>query len=195
MQFLNHFLILSIAASVRASPVSTDSEASNAMLSRRWEQPDVPADWINKSSEMTGEQLVAEYAPSGARALLSRASGCSQGECPDRDPPFRSDAPWDLEFQFTVIPDPSPVPFPIFTQEYHLRINDCDKCQRIKTGSYNNENGCYNFNSCGRDQTICIDDKNHRAHRIWKDNGHKDCFNLIVDPKGSCGFVKGKLEH
>jgi len=72
MRFQSHVLVLGLVAAVRASPVTMESDFTNAMLSRRWEQPAVPSEWINKSSEMTGEQLIAEYSHAGARALLSR---------------------------------------------------------------------------------------------------------------------------
>jgi hypothetical protein len=174
---------------VQASPFAAISGSKDVMQSRRWHLPTPPENGIDKSNEMTGEELIAAYSFNHTSNLNTRASGCSQGECPDFDSPFHPDAAFDVIFQFTVIPTPGPPPIPIFTQELHLRVNECKECRRIKVKT---ENGCYNFKNCAGDQTICLDPDNHRAHRIYHKANTKNCVKIIEEGKGSCGFVEGE---
>lgn len=115
--------------------------------------------------------------------ILTRGgTGCSQGECPDYD------AGVDLIYQWTVIPQPGfegAPPIPLVTMEYHGRWNDCDKCGRVKTSG----DGCFSFTGCVK-QDVCIDQKNNRMHRIYKDTGLKKCWAMKGTDLGGCGFVK-----
>ena len=196
MHSFNSLLIFGLVSAVQASPFNID-RSKDASLSPRWEAPTIPQDWIDKSNETTGEQLISKYGQSSDAALQHRvcnsepkcvpcigvlptnpspspqASGCSQGTCPDRDAPFSSDTQWDLIFQFTVIPQPD---FPLFTQEMHLRHDNCDgTCGRTKVGLLGAENSCHNIRTCNRDQIWCVDERNKIMSREYKDNGAKEC--------------------
>lgn len=106
-------------------------------------------------------------------------SGCNQANCPDHDAPF------DYEEYWFEVDSPGPSP-PYVAISYFVRVNDCGQCQGIQTS----QDGCVDFNSCGRDQNICVDINNSRAHRIWKDNGHGSCYTGTWDIIGDCGLIK-----
>lgn len=108
--------------------------------------------------------------------LVQILSGCDQGNCPDHNALFDFIKVfwWDSSSEHNIA-----------YYLYHVRVNDCDSCQGISTSN----DGCVDFNSCGRDQNICVDINNNRAHRIWKDNGHKTCYSIQWEVIGSCGLA------
>ncbi|KAJ0274752.1 hypothetical protein COL940_009148 [Colletotrichum noveboracense] len=71
------------------------------------------------------------------------------------------------------------------TWGYYGRWNDCGQCGRIQISG----DGCFDFTSCGRKQSICVDTGHARAHRIWHDVGHKTCYNAARADLGNCGVV------
>jgi hypothetical protein len=118
---------------------------------------------------------------------------CSQGDCPDYKAAF------DLVYTFTAVPvngNPGDPPLTIFESQSAIRVNDCNKCQRHKVGSNLGNSvpgGCWDFTSCGRKQSICVDPGKTRAHRIWKDKNVKTCYRMKVEYLGSCGFIKSRI--
>lgn len=53
-----------------------------------------------------------------------------------------------------------------------LRFDDCGQCVSVQTGP----GGCGDFTTCGRRQNVCVDVENNRAHRLYLDNGAKECW-------------------
>ena len=106
-------------------------------------------------------------------AEFSTLSECEQGACPDFF------ANWDYRIAFFWFGDIADI-------FYKFRSNDCGFCQDLST----NADGCLDFTSCGRDQSICVDWYNGRAHRIWKDVNHKTCYSLTWHIVGDCGLIK-----
>ncbi|ATY65460.1 hypothetical protein CCM_00182 [Cordyceps militaris CM01] len=101
-------------------------------------------------------------------SILARSGPCFQGDCPD-----------NTQHSFDMVyTDESG-----YTSDY-IRINDCQQCLAHKTGG--GGGGCWDLKTCGRDQTICIDPSNFRAHRIWHDNGDKFCYGLDHWDLGAC---------
>ncbi|KAM3486754.1 hypothetical protein MY8738_000248 [Beauveria namnaoensis] len=134
--------------------------------------------------------------PAGAGNVGILSGPCSQGSCPDYNARF------DLVYTFTAVPvPPSPdcpgcPPLTIFSSNSDIRVNDCGQCLRKKVGSSlggSVPGGCYDFKACGRDQVICVDPGKYRAHRVWKDKGHKTCYKMKADNLGGCGFVKSRI--
>lgn len=101
--------------------------------------------------------------PSDETTLEFRASGnqCAPYGCPDHG---------NLEM-WARKREPKPGNF---VWDYFIRINDCNQCM---TGGID-EGGCKEFRTCDRNQAVCIDWRNNRGHRIWKDNGHKTCYRV-----------------
>ncbi|OBT97446.1 hypothetical protein VE01_04415 [Pseudogymnoascus verrucosus] len=126
----------------------------------------------------------AFQSPNLPNNILARGgTGCSQGTCPDYN------AGVDLIYQWTVIPQPGvggAPPIPLVTMGYHGRWNHCDKCGRVSSSG----DGCFSFTGCGVKQDVCIDTKNGRMHRIYKDTGRKKCWAIKYHNLGECGFVK-----
>lgn len=205
-------LLVALAASVRATPVaSAPAPASTqwtgleiAHGSINWDGIDAKAyaDHANWKQDSSNETAVAERVspapgPASSESDVSILSGpCSQGTCPDYNAPF------DLVYTFTAVPEPPDPscpgcpPLTIFSSNSDIRVNDCGQCLRHKVGSSlggSVPGGCYDFKACGRDQSICVDPGNTRAHRIWKDKGHKTCYRLKVEYLGGCGFVKSRI--
>ncbi|KAI6765938.1 hypothetical protein HG530_007008 [Fusarium avenaceum] len=77
-----------------------------------------------------------------------------------------------------------------------IRVNECGQCYRREFGSGLGvlvPGGCWDFTSCNRGRTICVNPGKLRAHRIWKDNGDKKCYATKVENLGSCGPVKKRV--
>jgi hypothetical protein len=111
-------------------------------------------------------------------ALLDRqisimSGPCDQGSCPDYSQNF------DLLYSHAQDGGST------FTKRTKIRVKDCGQCQERTVGTTGG--GCWDFTSCGRPQSICIDTGVSRAHRIWKDNGYKACYKLKKVNLGSCG--------
>lgn len=202
-------LLVALAACVKATPVaSAPAPASTqwtaleiAHSSINWDGIDAKAyaDQANWNRDGGNTTAVTEPAPGPASSKndVSILSGsCEQGTCPDYFAPF------DLVYTFIAIPQPpvpdcpSCPPLTYFTSNSDIRVSDCGQCLRQKVGSSLGgqvPGGCYDFNACGRDQSICVDPGNTRAHRIWKDKGHKTCYRLKVEYLGECGFIKSRI--
>lgn len=90
---------------------------------------------------------------------LETRSGCDQGTCPDG-------ASIDLLYSERGNG----------AANWSIRWNDCNSCG----WTYSSVDGCADFNSCGRSQNVCIDWRSGRGHRIWKDNGDKECYGVEV---------------
>lgn len=146
MAFLVGFIVLTMAIVAGAKPVSTGSQTDIAGQSAPVAL-DVSSDVSNNNT-------------SSADLVLGNLSGCSQNTCPDYGTGF------DLLLQQT------PTSTGGTYDTWYGRVGDCSLCQRFPTGP----NGCFDFSSCGRNQVICVDIYNNRAHRIWKDNGAKGCY-------------------
>ncbi len=123
------------------------------------------------SIDITNTTLAAEltkFYEAQHKGGLAKRGGCSQGDCPDFFAAF------DLLEQHIVAPVwGSPVNY----WAYWGRWNDCGQCGKVQTSS----DGCFDFTSCGRPQTICIDRNNGRAHRIWRDIGAKSCYSIKAE--------------
>ncbi|OAA66030.1 hypothetical protein ISF_03868 [Cordyceps fumosorosea ARSEF 2679] len=155
-----------------------------------------PANWKQDSNETATTEQTSPN-PAAAKNEVSILSGpCSQGTCPDYNAGF------DLVYTFTAVPEPPDPscpgcpPLTIFSSNSDIRVNDCKQCLRHKVGSSLGNSvpgGCYNFKTCGRDQVICVDPGKSRAHRIWKDKGHKTCYKMKAEYLGGCGFVKSRI--
>lgn len=139
MAFLVGFIVLTMAIVAGAKPVSTGSQTDIAGQSAPVAL-DVSSDVSNNNT-------------SSADLVLGNLSGCSQNTCPDYGTGF------DLLLQQT------PTSTGGTYDTWYGRVGDCSLCQRFPTGP----NGCFDFSSCGRNQVICVDIYNNRAHRIWKD--------------------------
>ncbi|KFY44783.1 hypothetical protein V494_01308 [Pseudogymnoascus sp. VKM F-4513 (FW-928)] len=165
MFFLKQALILGMAAFVATTPVAITENSATALVK---------------------DSIANAPAPQSANVpndILARGGSCNQGDCPDYNGGV------DLIYQWTVIPQPgvgSAPPIPLVTMEYHGRWNHCDKCGRVKTSS----DGCFSFTGCGVKQDVCIDEKNKRMHRIYRDTGRKKCWGIESHGLGGCGFVK-----
>ncbi|KAF4336562.1 hypothetical protein FBEOM_9546 [Fusarium beomiforme] len=191
------FLMMAFAAYVQATPVATAPEAATTEWTplsikdvTNWDGIDMdafkdPANWN------TTESPSDSSSPSDAVSIMS--GPCQQGDCPDYKAAF------DLVYTFTAVPvpgGPGDPPLTIFESQSAIRVNDCDKCYRHKVGSNLGESvpgGCWDFTSCGRPQTICVDPGKRRAHRIWKDKNVKTCYNMQVEFLGDCGFIKSRI--
>ncbi|KFX95949.1 hypothetical protein V495_00248 [Pseudogymnoascus sp. VKM F-4514 (FW-929)] len=166
MVSLKQALIMAMAVVVGATPVAI-TEATGGALTKD-----------------STANVPALHFPSLPKDIRERGgTGCSQGDCPDYN------AGVDLILQETVIQQPGfdgAPPIPLITIEHHGRWNHCDKCGRVKTSG----DGCFSFTGCGVKQDVCIDQKNNRMHRIYKDSGVKKCWGITGHSLGGCGFVK-----
>ncbi|CEJ93618.1 hypothetical protein VHEMI09196 [[Torrubiella] hemipterigena] len=189
------FAVAATAVGIQASPVAADSTATSIV--------GAPAPVVTEASTpLEGKQLEEFLAnehnliPEGALdvsdtelanvtikyvqehpeilGLNKRGGPCSQGDCPDFNAPF------DFFSQRFVIPVNGSA---ITTWAYFGRVNDCGKCHKINTS----KDGCWDVTSCGRKQNICVDSGKARAHRIWRDNGHKTCYKMTRTDLGNCG--------
>ncbi|KAL5348027.1 hypothetical protein ACLOAV_006507 [Pseudogymnoascus australis] len=181
MPTLKHVLIAVAAAavSVFASPLSTDATATTTIsapkstvseISKPLEGKDLE-DFLagyphtpEGSIDITNTTLATEL----TTALTKRSGGCNQGECPDFHAAF------DFYRQHYVTFSNGQALNYWF---YWGRWNDCGQCGEVATSN----DGCFDFTSCGRKQSICVDAKNSRAHRIWKDKGAKECYKTKRD--------------
>ena len=200
-------LLVALAACAKATPVASAPAPDSTQWtgldiahdSINWDGIDAnafadPANWRQDSSNETAVTEGVSPAPESDVSILS--GPCSQGTCPDYKAAF------DLVYTFTAVPEPPDAncpgcpPLTIFSSNSDIRVNDCKKCLRHKVGSSlggSVPGGCYNFKTCGRSQTICVDPGKSRAHRIWKDKGHKTCYKMKVEGLGGCGFVKSRI--
>ncbi|KAF9770295.1 hypothetical protein IL306_012197 [Fusarium sp. DS 682] len=191
------FLLMAYAAYVQATPVATAPEAETT----EWTPLDVkdmlnlggidmdtfkdPANWNTTASP------IDSITPADAVTIMG--GPCQQGTCPDYKAGF------DLVYTFSAVPvngSPGSPPLTIFESSSAIRVNDCNKCYRHKVGSNLGNSvpgGCWNFTSCGRKQTICVDPGKTRAHRIWKDKNVKKCYRMKVENLGSCGTIKSRV--
>ncbi|RTE84126.1 hypothetical protein BHE90_001334 [Fusarium euwallaceae] len=198
------FLLVAMVACTKASPVVTAPDAATTdwtALAIPDDSPDLdgidmdafknPANWKNDSSP---DEIIEDASSNPAEDVVKLMAGpCEQGTCPDYNAGF------DLVYTFTAVPvngAPGDPPLTIFSSNSDIRVNDCGKCYRQKVGSSLGNSvpgGCYDFTACGRKQNICVDPGKTRAHRIWKDNGHKTCYNMKVERLGSCGVIKTRI--
>lgn len=203
----SEFLLMALAAYVKATPVASANDATTTSWtsldipseSVQWDGIDMeafknPANWEQATSS---NENIEETSPNTADDGYSILSGpCSQGKCPDYNAGF------DLVYTFTAVPNPPDPncpgcpPTTIFSSNSDIRVKDCGQCKRHKVGSSIGDSvpgGCYNFKTCGRKQTICVDPGKYRAHRIYKDSGNKHCYKMKVEGLGGCGFVKSRI--
>lgn len=170
--------VAAAAVSVLASPLSTDPTATTIISAAKptvseiskplegKELEDFLAGWPytpEGSVDITNTTLATELT-----ALAKRSGGCNQGDCPDFFAAF------DFYRQHYVTFSNGQALNYWF---YWGRWNDCGQCGEVATS----KDGCFDFTSCGRKQNICVDTGNSRAHRIWKDNGHKTCYKTKQD--------------
>ncbi|KAH7304682.1 hypothetical protein B0I35DRAFT_454549 [Stachybotrys elegans] len=197
-------LLVAMAACIKASPAvsSVPSALEPATTDWKplpfptddinWDNIDMdsfndPANWNNeKYIDLFENALSAVNTSSNpAKDVIGTMSGpCEQGCFPDYNKAF--DALWTWQEH----PVPGDPPLTVFWTETFLRIGDCGECFMHKLGSSlgGHSGGCWDFRSCGRDQLICIDPHNHRAHRTWK--GYvKTCYELGYVSLGDCGFI------
>ncbi|OBT58435.1 hypothetical protein VE04_01717 [Pseudogymnoascus sp. 24MN13] len=138
---------------------------------------------VTMAKDYIADDLQSPNLPNG---ILARGGACGQGNCPDYNDGV------DLIYQWTVIPQPGvggAPPIPLVTMEYHGRWNHCGKCGRVKTSG----DGCFSFTGCGVKQDVCIDKKNKRMHRIYRDKNIKKCWGIKQHDLGGCGFIKETL--
>ncbi|KAJ2978229.1 hypothetical protein NQ176_g3935 [Zarea fungicola] len=198
-------LLIALATYATGTPVASAPGPSTT----NWVALEIPhssIDWngidvaaynnpANYKEGYTANFIGKNTSPNVARSDIDIRSGpCSQGTCPDYDAAF------DLMYSFVAVPQPPACPgcppTTIFSSDSYIRVNDCNNCQMHKVGSSLGgavPGGCYDFNGCGRDQTICVDPGNYRAHRIWKDRNVKTCYHMKVEDLGGCGFVKSRI--
>ncbi|KAI3579928.1 hypothetical protein IWW34DRAFT_909383 [Fusarium oxysporum f. sp. albedinis] len=190
------FLLMVLAAYVTATPVASAPKPATT----QWKPLDIKAtiDWdgIDKKAYQdpanwnTTDHVIPAAKGKSANPHFHILSGpCEQGSCPDYSAAF------DLVYTFTAVPVDGDPPLTIFESQSSIRINDCNECLIHKVGSNLGNSvpgGCWDFRSCGRDQTICVDPGNQRAHRIWK--GYvKKCYHMRVEYLGDCGFIKSRI--
>lgn len=191
------FLLVAMAACIKATPVATAAQAATT----DWTALAIPEntiDWdgIDKDAFKNPANWKQEFSAdeidkiSSNNTISTRSGPCSQGDCPDYDAPF------DLVYQFVAVPVQGNPPLTIFESSSAIRVNDCGQCLYHKIGSNLGNSvpgGCYDFTSCGRKQTICVDPGNTRAHRIWRDKNVKTCYSMKVERLGSCGPIKTRI--
>ncbi|KAF4978102.1 hypothetical protein F66182_17372, partial [Fusarium sp. NRRL 66182] len=172
MATLKQVLIVAAAAvvSVLASPLSADATATTFIGApkpavteiskplRGKELEDYLAGWPyipEGSVDITNTTLATELTEAfqNSTALTKRSGPCNQGTCPDFNAAFDFFAR-----QYAQGVNGSS----IIWWTYWGRWNDCNECGDIPT----NADGCFDFTSCGRPQSICVDNTNFRAHRI-----------------------------
>ncbi|KAI8306063.1 hypothetical protein K4K59_011690 [Colletotrichum sp. SAR11_240] len=185
--------IAAAAVSVHASPLSADStataiigppepavtEVSQPLIGKELEDfvPYTPEGAIDVTNTTLGFELVKFIdAHPDANGLTKRSGPCGQGDCPDFNAAF------DFFSQRYVNAVNGGA---IVTWGYYGRWNDCGQCGRIQISG----DGCFDFTSCGRKQSICVDTGHARAYRIWHDVGHKTCYNAARADLGNCGVV------
>ncbi|KAK1853123.1 hypothetical protein CCHR01_04261 [Colletotrichum chrysophilum] len=165
--------IAAAAVSVHASPLSADSTAT-AIIGG----PEPAVTEVSKP--LKGKELedFVPYTPEGAIDVTNTTLGFElvKGDCPDFNAAF------DFFSQRYVNAVNGGA---VVTWGYYGRWNDCGQCGRIQISG----DGCFDFTSCGRKQSICVDTGHARAHRIWHDVGHKTCYNAARADLGNCGVV------
>jgi hypothetical protein len=171
-------LLVAMAAYVAASPVASAPAATTTA----WTALAIPEDSVafagidkdalknpaNWKQDSSTDEIIKNNSSNPASVVRAALSGpCDQGECPDYDAGF------DLVYTFVAVPvpgsNPGDPPLTIFSSDSYIRVNDCDQCLRHKVGSSLGgqvPGGCYDFKACGREQSICVDPGNYRAHRI-----------------------------
>lgn len=205
MAILKHVLIAvaATAVSVLAGPLSTDgtataivnapqpavTEVSKPLEGKELEDylangPHIPEGSIDITNTTLATELMKFREAHGNETALAKRSGaCHQGKCPDFNAGF------DLFEQHWVVPVWGSA---AVYWTYSGRWNDCGQCGEVPTS----KGGCFDFTSCGRKQNICIDYKKARAHRIWKDNGHKTCYKIDRAFIGGCGVLaEATIDH
>ncbi|KAH7303552.1 hypothetical protein B0I35DRAFT_446607 [Stachybotrys elegans] len=192
------FLLVAMAACIEASPVvSTPVASALEPATTDWKPVPFPSelnlagidiDALKESANWNETQVkafeeavsLANTSSKPAKDVVSTLSGpCDQGDCPDYSKPF--DTVWTLTSYDGYV-----------YSNTALRIGDCGECLRHVLGSNGgHEGGCWDFRSCGRDQLICVDPGNRRAHRTWK--GYvKTCYSMEAVWLGSCGLIEGR---
>lgn len=130
--------------------------------------------------DITNTALALELARSQEASVdaqgLTKRGACDQGDCPD----FNAGFDFFAQRYVNAVNGQ-----PIVYWGYWGRYNDCGQCSKIITSS----DGCFSFTSCGRKQSICVDTKKFRAHRIWQDVNHKTCYSIAAAYYGNCGVV------
>ncbi|KAI9159119.1 hypothetical protein HJFPF1_07127 [Paramyrothecium foliicola] len=195
-------IIVAMAACIKASPVaSAPPAATTAWTALTYPETslDLQGAELNaiknpaNYNQTSPTEIAARDTSPAENTILRRGGACDQGTCPDYNAAF------DLVYTFSAVDVPGPPgspPLTIFSSNSDIRVNDCNQCLRQKVGSSLGgevAGGCYDFKTCGRDQSICVDPGKSRAHRIWKDNGHKTCYNMKAEYLGSCGPVKSRI--
>lgn len=179
-------------ATTQISQPLRGKELEDFLASRPFDAPEGSIDISNTTlaTELTAFLLgqtnhgSSSSSSSTTAALAKRSGPCDQGNCPDFSASF------DLYEQRFVVPvGPSYVDI----RYYFGRWNDCGQCGMVQTSS----GGCFDFTSCGRPQSICIDQHQARAHRIWKDVNFKACYRNHVSYYGNCGIgvVATRIDH
>jgi hypothetical protein len=189
-------LFVAMAAYVAASPVASAPAATTT----DWTALAIPEDSIafagidndalknpaNWKQHSYANEIIHNNSSNPANVL---AGPCNQGTCPDYSAGF------DLVYTFVAVPSPGDPPLTDFSSNSDIRVNDCNQCLRKKVGSSlggDISGGCYDFNACGREQSICVDPGKSRAHRIWK--GYvKTCYKMKVEYLGGCGLIKSRI--
>ncbi|KAH7304085.1 hypothetical protein B0I35DRAFT_484754 [Stachybotrys elegans] len=197
--------LVAMAACIRASPVVSSPVASSPVASAleptttnwtpgpfppegiNWDHIDMdafkdPANWKETKIEAPEASSLQNTSSNPAKDVIGIMSGpCDQGCFPDFDKAF--DALWTL-----TVADGS------HWADTLLRIGDCGQCHThtIGSGYGGMSGGCWDFRSCGRDQQICVDPGNRRAHRLWK--GYvKTCYQMEFVYLGSCGPIEREI--
>jgi hypothetical protein len=196
MTTLKQFILVlaTAVASARAGPLSVDStataivgapesaatEISKPLEGKELEDllangPYIPEGAIDVTNTTLALELIKFIdAHPGTNGLVKKSGACGQGDCPD----FHAAFDFYSQHYLQVIEGK-----PIIYWAYWGRWNDCGQCGRTLTS----KDGCFNFTSCGRKQSICVDSSKARAHRVWHDVGHKTCYNAARADYGNCG--------
>ncbi|RSM15188.1 hypothetical protein CDV31_005122 [Fusarium ambrosium] len=203
MVSVKNTLLLAMAASVQASPLASSSTTSTSTAAvptvtyippetDLFTPPAFPEGAIDISNNRTlVNEIKKEYGLETADEKITTpgevtimSGSCNQGSCPDYDKAFDMMYTWSQ--QSTPSPGGAP-PNVLVWNDFNIRVNDCGKCYIKRVGSTGG--GCYDFTACGRAQSICVDSGKNRAHRIWKDNGHKTCYRVEQVGLGGCGII------
>lgn len=164
------------ATTIIGAPKTTVTEISKPLEGKELEDflagwPYTPEGSVDITNTTLATELTKFYkAYNNDTTLNKRSGGCNQGECPDFFASF------DFYRQHIVtFNNVDGVALNYWF--YWGRWNDCGQCGEVPTSN----DGCFDFTSCGRKQSICVDAGNSRAHRIWKDRGDKSCYRVQRD--------------
>ncbi|KAM0437913.1 hypothetical protein ACHAPT_002278 [Fusarium lateritium] len=204
MSFIKKTLLLAMAASIQASPLAASSSTSSIAPPEEttipvgdWTPPAFPEGavdisnntaLINELKQKAGIEIPPEETSANTGDVTLMSGPCNQGTCPDFDKGFDMMYTWSMQSQPGVGGAP---PTTLVWNDFVIRVNDCGKCYSHRVGGTGG--GCWDFTSCNRAQSICVDDRNNRAHRVWKDNGHKTCYRMSQVGMGGCGIIQARV--